>query len=122
MTAASNTFGRSIAIRADALDFSGIIRAGDVVVCGQATSEPRTLTKALIAQADKLPPFKMVVGPLFSDTFAAPERTAGIELLSYGAIGNARALVKAGCLDVITSNYSTALITVARSWFEHVAF
>jgi acyl-CoA hydrolase len=87
------------------LDFADIIRAGDVVVCGQATAEPRTLTEALVAQKDRLPPFTVVVGPVFSDTFA-PERTSGILFQSYGVIGNARALAKARRLDVIPSNYS----------------
>jgi len=47
--------------RATLLDVSGIIRPGDVVVCGQATAEPRTLTEALVAQKDHLPPFTVVV-------------------------------------------------------------
>src|ERR1700730_1464547 len=90
---------------ATSLDFTGIIRAGDVVVCGQATAEPRTLTEALIAQKSRLPPFTMVVGPVFSDTFA-PERVSGIAFASYGVIGNARALARTQQLDVIPSNYS----------------
>jgi acyl-CoA hydrolase len=88
----------------DALDFTGIIRAGDVVVCGQATAEPRTLTEALVAQKSRLPPFTMVVGPIFSDTLA-PERVSGIAFASYGVIGNARALARTRQLDVIPSNY-----------------
>jgi acyl-CoA hydrolase len=92
-------------ISADELDFTGLIRAGDVVVCGQATAEPRTLTEAIVAQKDRLPPFSMMVGPVFTSTFA-PERTAGIEFVSYGVIGNARALAKARRLDIVTSNYS----------------
>ena len=40
------------------LDFSGLIREGDVVVCGQATAEPVTLTEALVAQDRHLPPFR----------------------------------------------------------------
>ncbi|MGX9389468.1 acetyl-CoA hydrolase/transferase family protein [Nitrobacteraceae bacterium UC4446_H13] len=93
------------AISADDLDYASLIRAGDVVVCGQATAEPRTLTETVIAQKDRLPPFSIMVGPLFTNTFA-PDRTAGIEFLSYGVIGNARALAKVGRLEVITSNYS----------------
>jgi acyl-CoA hydrolase len=90
---------------AASLDFSGLIQAGDVVVCGQATAEPRSLTEALIAQASRLPPFTVVVGPVFSDTFA-PERCAGLGFTSYGVIGNARALARTGQLDVIPSHYS----------------
>lgn len=90
---------------AASLDFTGIIRAGDVVLCGQATAEPRTLTEVLIAQKNRLPPFTMVVGPIFSDTFA-PERVPGISFASYGVIGNARALARTRQLDVVPSNYS----------------
>lgn len=90
---------------ATSLDFVEIIRAGDVVVCGQATAEPRTLTEALVAQNSRLPPFTLVVGPVFSDTFA-PQQVSGMKFASYGVIGNARALAKARQLDVIPSNYS----------------
>lgn len=90
---------------ASAIDFTGLIRGGDLVVCGQATAEPRTLTEALVAQADRLPAFRLMVGPLFSDTFA-PERAPNVSFLSYGVIGNARRLARAGRLDVIPSNYS----------------
>jgi acyl-CoA hydrolase len=90
---------------AASLDFTSLIRAGDVVVCGQATAEPRTLTEALVAQKDRLPPFTIVVGLVFSDTFA-PERSAGIAFQSYGVLGNTRALVRTRQLDVIPSNYS----------------
>ncbi|MEW6641928.1 MAG: acetyl-CoA hydrolase/transferase C-terminal domain-containing protein [Pseudomonadota bacterium] len=90
---------------AAALDFAGLIRDGDVVVCGQATAEPRTLTQALVAQKDRLPPFTVVVGPLFSRTFA-PARTGDIAFRSYGAIGEARRLAEVGRLDVVPSHYS----------------
>lgn len=45
------------------IDFTGLIRASDLVVCGQATAEPLTLTEALMAQAADLPPFRLMVGP-----------------------------------------------------------
>lgn len=90
---------------ATAPDFAGIIRPGDVVVCGQATAEPRTLTTALMAQTDRLPPFTMIVGPLFSDTFS-PDRSSGVAFQSYGVVGTARSLARAGRLEVIASNYS----------------
>ena len=87
------------------LDFSGLIREGDRVVCGQATAEPVTLTEALVAQAGHLPAFRMMVGPIFSDTFSAA-CAPNVSFQSYGVIGNARRLAKAGRLDVIPSNYS----------------
>lgn len=87
------------------IDFTGLIREGDLVLCGQATAEPRTLTEALVAQADDLPAFRMLVGPLFSKTFSS-ECASNISFLSYGVIGKARELARAGRLDVIPSNYS----------------
>jgi acyl-CoA hydrolase len=87
------------------IDFSRLIREGDLVVCGQATAEPLTLTEALVAQAKDLPAFRMMVGPIFSETFSAA-CAPNISFLSYGVFGNARRLGKAGRLDVIPSNYS----------------
>ena len=85
-------------------DFSGLIREGDLVVCGQATAEPVTLTEALMAQAGDLPAFRMMVGPVFSETFSATS-PPNVSFQSYGVIGNTRRLAKAGRLDVIPSNY-----------------
>ncbi|MDA9404981.1 acetyl-CoA hydrolase/transferase family protein [Bradyrhizobium sp. CCBAU 45389] len=87
------------------IDFSGLIREGDLVVCGQATAEPVTLTEALMTQAALLPPFRMMIGPVFSETFSVA--AANVSFQSYGVIGNARRLARAGRLDVIPSNYST---------------
>ena len=90
---------------ASPIDFLGLIRDGDLVVCGQATAEPVTLTEALMAQAAHLPPFRMMIGPVFSDTFSAA-CAPNVAFQSYGVIGNARRLAKAGRLDMIPSNYS----------------
>ena len=87
------------------IDFSSLVREGDLVVCGQATAEPVTLTEALMAQAARLPPFRLMVGPVFSETFPAG-RAPSVSFMSYGVIGNARRLAKAGRLDMIPSNYS----------------
>lgn len=87
------------------VDYSDLIREDDLVVCGQATAEPVTLTAALMAQAGHLPRFRMMVGPIFSDTFPAA-CAPNVAFQSYGVIGNARRLARAGRLDIIPSNYS----------------
>ena len=87
------------------IEFAGLIREGDLVVCGQAAAEPTTLTEALMTQAANLPPFRMMLGPIFSETFAAT-CAPNVSFQSYGVIGNARQLARAGRLDVIPSNYS----------------
>lgn len=92
-------------IAADALDFASIVRPGDRIVCGQAAAEPLTLTEALIAQKDRLSPFGMFLGPVYSQTFA-PERTEGIALSSYGAMGNSLGLAARRRLDLVPLPYS----------------
>lgn len=87
------------------IDFSSLIREGDLVVSGQATAEPVTLTEALMAQAAHLPSIRIMLGPVFSETFFA-DRAPNISFQSYGVIGQARQLARAGRLDVIPSNYS----------------
>jgi hypothetical protein len=74
---------------AESLDFSGLIQAGDVVVCGQATAEPRSLTEALIAQASRLPPFTVSVGarPGFRMALLPRRTRALIEDVSLRGIG-----------------------------------
>lgn len=96
---------------ASALDFTGLIRTGDVVVCGQATAEPRTLTEALVAQADKLPAFSVMIGPLYSQTFA--KVAPNVSFVSYGVIGAARTLARAGRLELIPSGYHRFCADVA---------
>lgn len=87
------------------IDFIGLIRADDLVVCGQATAEPRTLTEALVAQAPRLPRFRLMIGPVFSDTFAHADLST-ISFISYGVIGAARKLARAGRLQLVPSSYS----------------
>ncbi|WP_309144837.1 hypothetical protein [Bradyrhizobium sp. CCGUVB14] len=70
------------------IDFTGLIQDGDLVVRRKATAEPVTLTEVLVTQAAHLPPFRVMVEPLFSDTFSA--WVPNVSLLSYGVIGNAR--------------------------------
>jgi len=83
------------------IDFSSLIRDGDLVVCGQATAEPLTLTEALVAQAADLPAFRMMVGPIFSQTFSAA-CAPNMSFLSYGVIGNARRLSRVGAAPALT--------------------
>lgn len=92
-------------IAADALDFKSIVRPGDRIVCGQAAAEPLTLTEALIVQKERLPPFGLFLGPVYSQTFA-PERVDGIALSSYGAMGNSLALAARGQLELVPLPYS----------------
>ena len=86
------------------VDFATIVRPGDRVVVGQGAAEPLTLTQRLVAQKERIGPFEIFLGPLYSDTFAA-EKTEGIRFSSYGAIGRTAALSRAGRLEIVREPY-----------------
>jgi acyl-CoA hydrolase len=87
------------------VDFAAIVRPGDRVLVGQGAAEALTLTRQLIAQKDRIGPFQIFLGPLYSDTFAA-EKAAGIRFSSYGAIARAASLWRGGSLDIVRRPYS----------------
>ena len=87
------------------LDLARFIRPGDTVVVAQASSEPLTLTQALVAQAARLGAITVFIGATWSDTFA-PDRAPGFRYVSYGALGANARLARAGRLDVVPCHYS----------------
>lgn len=92
-------------IPASALDLSALIREGDRVLVGQGTAEPLTLTRSFMRQAERLPSCNLFIGPTYSDTFSdtAP---AHIAFESYGAIGAAAKLARAGRLAILPEHFS----------------
>ena len=86
------------------VDFATIVRPGDRVLVGQGAAEPLTLTRQLVAQKDRIGPFEIFLGPLYSDSFAV-EKTEGIQFSSYGAIGRAAAHARGGRLDIVREPY-----------------
>ena len=87
------------------VDIASLVRCSDVVLCGQGTAEPLTLTRRLVAAKDAIGPFTCFLGVCFSDTFA-PELTNGVSFRAYGAVGTNAALARAGRLDVLPWHYS----------------
>lgn len=94
------------------LDLTRILRSGDSVLWGQATSEPLTLTEALVRQRAEIGRVNVFVGPIFSNT-VRPEHSDHISVTSYGGFGNNQRLAKAGVLDILPCHVSNlpALIT-----------
>lgn len=82
------------------LDLREFLRPGDRVVLGNACGEPVTLAEALLAQAGSIGGLSAFLATSFSGLFT-PEATAGLEVLSMGAIGALRTLARAGRLGVI---------------------
>jgi acetyl-CoA hydrolase len=83
-----------------------LIEPGSLVLIGQGTGEPRSLTRELVRRRHEFPGLRLFLGAVFSDTFA-PTATEGIAFSSYGAIGKAGALAAAGRLDVLPVPYSS---------------
>lgn len=87
------------------LDFSRYLCSGDTVMWGQATAEPLTLTRALVAQRHQLGRLRLVLGIDLSRTLLA-EHADAFDFVSYCGAGGNRQLARAGVLDVLPSPYS----------------
>ena len=72
---------------------------------GQAMAEPLTLTRAIVAEADRLPQIRLFLGATYSGTFR-PDISPRISFESYGAIGDVAALARAGRVSMLPMHYS----------------
>jgi len=91
-------------LSAQSLDFSTLLRAGDWVTWGQVAAEPTTLTEALLAQRERLPPISAFVGM----SWGTPLEGAGdgaIRFFSYCGAAKNRTLEQAGRLTILPSSY-----------------
>lgn len=89
----------------DSLDLAEFIRPGDGIVVGQGTSEPLALTRALVAQRERLAGARLFFGAGFSDVFT-PEASDRLHYAGIGGIGSHRRLTQAGCFDVLPCHIS----------------
>lgn len=94
-----------VPIPAHDLPLQTVLTEGARVLIGQGTAEPLTLTRALLRQAETLPPFRFFVGPIYSDTFEG-ELPPDLEFESYGAIGRTARLARAGRLRIYPEHFS----------------
>lgn len=88
------------------LDLTAYVRPGDLVVWGQACAEPRTLTRALVAQADRIGHVRCFVG-IPAESEVAGELPEALEVVSYCGSGSNAALYAVGRLDVVPVHYSS---------------
>lgn len=93
-------------------DLAPWLRPGDTVAWGQATAEPLTLTRALVAQRHSLPRLRLFLGIGASATLQ-PEHADAFDFVGYAGAGH-RALAQAGLLDILPVHYSE-LPGLARS-------
>jgi acyl-CoA hydrolase len=87
------------------LDLTALLHPGDLVVWGQASAEPRTLTELLVAQRHGLGGVRCFVG-MPAGTALAPGQTDGLALLSYCGTGVNARLHAAGALEIVPARYS----------------
>lgn len=103
-----------IRLAAADVDLTAFIRRGDGVVISQGTAEPQSLTEALTRQAETLGPLTIFLGGgSFSRTFADPPRQH--RLLGYGAVGDHRALIKSGAMEVVPAHVSAMPGLIGRT-------
>lgn len=71
-----------IELDASSLDFASLIRPGDLVVYSDGSGEPVTLAETLVAQADRIGPFRLFPGITLSETLGKL-RSDNAKLISY---------------------------------------
>lgn len=84
---------------------AGIVRAGDVVMWGQASAEPTALTLPLMAQRGEIGRFGVFIGISWSNAVQLAFADC-VSFVSYCGAGNNRLLAKAGALDILPAHYS----------------
>ncbi|HEX3803120.1 MAG TPA: acetyl-CoA hydrolase/transferase C-terminal domain-containing protein [Solirubrobacteraceae bacterium] len=89
------------------IKLADFVRPSDLVIWGQGTAEPRTLTRALVDQRADVDGVSAVLGVHYSDTFT-PEHADHINFKAFGGYGTNARLSRAGVLDVIPSHISRA--------------
>ena len=94
-----------IPVNANLPDLSPYVRPGDTVFWGQASSEPITLTRALVAQRHRWGRLRLVFG-IDTGRTLKPEYADAFDFVSYTGAGVNRLLAQAGVLDIFACPYS----------------
>ncbi len=96
------------------LDFSSYLSPGEGIWWGQLAAEPESLVHTFLDQADQIGPLRAFVGMTWDERLIR-HLPAGLEVMSYGGLGNLRWLSKIGRLSVVPCNYSA----LPRMFAEH---
>lgn len=94
-----------IELRSDNLRLADFIKPGDSILVGQGTGEPLCLTRALIEQRHAIGPLNVFLGASFAETWDSSHADV-LAFCSYGGIGVAGKLAKAGVLDILPQHLS----------------
>jgi len=91
--------------RSSTLDFSRLLRSGDVLTWPQGTGEPLGLTRRLVQQRHKLPEIELFIGMTTSKTLS-PEHADRFRFRGLNGAGTNRTLATANLLDIIPCHVS----------------
>lgn len=92
-------------VYADQLDLTQWVRPGDHIYWGHGTSEPQTLSEAVVAQRSALGGVSVWVGVSYTNTLR-PGHTAGLDIHSYCALGSNQALHAHHALQIVPTHIS----------------
>ena len=96
------------------VDLTSFIRAGDLVLWGQACARPRGLTATLAAQASRIGPLRCFAGLGIDDPAEASVLGAtDVITMSYTGMGHRRADA-AGTLEIVPLHYSAIAEAIAE--------
>jgi acyl-CoA hydrolase len=103
-----------VTLAPEALDFAGLIRAGDTVFWAQATAEPVFLTRLLNEQAARCPPFRLFFALTFAGDFAADHPNVTVTALGGGGAGRRFFAGSAGNVVPVNTSGLSDLIAAGR--------
>jgi acyl-CoA hydrolase len=101
-----------VTVAPEALDFAGLIRAGDTIGWAQATAEPVLLTRLLDHQAARCPPFRLFFALTFATDFAADH--PNVTVTALGGAGASRRFFSGGADGVVPANISDLCELIAQ--------
>jgi acyl-CoA hydrolase len=87
------------------VDLGRYIQPGDLVVWGQGSAEPLSLTEALAGQREHVGGGRCFTG-VSSSAAVRPENCDYLSFISYSGAGANRAIAVAGALDIVPAHYS----------------
>lgn len=88
------------------LDFTRIVRQGDVVLWTQGAGEPLPLIERLLEQRHAIGRFSVLFGGAGYADVVRPEHADVISLITSGGVGSHRALCEAGVADILPCHLS----------------
>jgi acyl-CoA hydrolase len=94
------------------IDLTRHIRAGDTVLVGGGSAEPRSLVERLIEQRHEIGPITVFLSASFAGLFR-PEHTDTFRFVAIGGVGTTATLTRAGLVDVIPIHLGTMTQLIA---------